>query len=210
MRCVKLTGVVGAALLSIAVAACSVEGETATRSAAPTESTPISSPSSETPAPEASPVEDVAWANAVALIQASVAEGYDTARKYVSPGSIAEKYLDYHEGFREAHKVNGAELDPYEATAKPNDEARTIQITDDAPGSGKPLHDFKHDNAGLITSWSGTKPLDATIAPDSPPGKGLGQTVTLIGASAQRDGDLLRGRRDRCREERLRLSLIHI
>ena len=79
VRYVKLTGVLGAALLSITVAACGVEGETATKPAAPTASTSTSAPSSASPTPEVTPVDDVAWANAVALIQASVAEDYDTA-----------------------------------------------------------------------------------------------------------------------------------
>jgi hypothetical protein len=148
----------------------------ATASATPSESTPNR--------------EDVAWQNFVAFTESVMDDDFKKARTFVAPDSTAARYLDYHEGFRKAHSVNGVELPEAPSTvAEPDQDAHTISLVDGSKTSSV-WKDYQSDATGKITTWVGRKPLGETIATKVTHGKGLGQTLTLLGASAQKDGNL--------------------
>ncbi|WP_215514305.1 hypothetical protein [Phycicoccus mangrovi] len=123
-------------------------------------------------------------------MNAVLEDDYGTARTYVSPKSTAARYLDYHQAFIKAHKVNGVELPTAPATtAAPNEVKRVISLVE-GTRTVTTWTKFEYDQNGKILTWVGRKPLNQTIATKVTTGKGLGQKLTLLGASAQSDGNL--------------------
>ncbi len=178
------TFIATAAALALVTGACS------TPAAAPASVATVTVSSSPSATVSASAAPADTWKDTAAFVEAVLEDDFEGARAYVAPKSTAARYLDYHENFIKAHKVNGVELPVAPSTVAEPDEAKRAIALVEGSKTVSTWTKFEYDDDGKIRSWVGRKPLTQTIATKVTRGKGLGQTLTLLGASAQRDGNL--------------------
>jgi hypothetical protein len=154
-------------------------------------------PATREPVPTSSPnptaaIDESAEANATlqAFSTAVFEERLDDAVQYVSPGSVAERYLTHQQALETGFNANGeGQSDPADRpTLTFSDGVATITYVDSEPYT---WDDFAFDEDGLVRSWTGKSgPIADTLWTQPWTGQSGGNTIDLVSAYRSSSGSL--------------------
>lgn len=127
-----------------------------------------------------------------AFVSAAWQSRYDEATQYVSPGSVAERYVVHQKAVMTAYAANGEGSTDSEAQPTLTFTDGVVTVAEGTGATPYTLTDFTFDDGGLVTSWTGRSGAVAAALWTQPwSGQTGGNTVDLVSAYKANSGALL-------------------